>query len=120
MFEEKKIVTVSDHNGIRVATVQANRMLDEIEIREIGRALTLLIREYPDSSLVVDFEKVSNMSSSALGMLITIHKRLIEAGGELRLCNINDSIKEVFRITRLDEILVIDKNVAASVANIKQ
>ena len=47
------------------------------------------------------------MSSSALGMLITLHKRIREKKGELRLSGIQPPIYEVFVITRLNEIFQI-------------
>ena len=40
-------------------------------------------------------------------MLITLHKRIREKGGELRLSGIQPAILEVFVITRLNEIFTI-------------
>jgi anti-anti-sigma factor len=39
--------------------------------------------------------------------LITVHKRIREADGQLVLCNIHRNILEVFQITRLNEIFHI-------------
>jgi anti-sigma B factor antagonist len=50
------------------------------------------------------------MSSSALGMLITLHKRIREKNGQLKLCNIQPAIYEVFVITRLNEIFDIHQS----------
>jgi len=57
--------------------------------------------------MVMDFTHVVHMSSSALGMLITLNKRVREKKGQLRLCNIQPAIYEVFAITRLNEIFQI-------------
>jgi len=120
MEEEKSVMKVSDRDGTKVAVLESSKMLDELDISEIGAKLTEVIQGGGDKGLVIDFRNVSNMSSSALGMLITIHKRMREISGELRLCNINDNIKEVFDITRLNEILIIDESVEDSLANIKK
>ena len=59
------------------------------------------------------------MSSSALGMLITLHKRIRERGGELRLCGIQPAILEVFVITRLNEIFQIAPTREQAVQSLK-
>ena len=67
---------------------------------------------------MVDFANVSHMSSSALGMLITLHKRVREKNGQLRLCNIQPAIREVFEITRLTEVFNICDSVEDAMASI--
>ena len=51
-------------------------------------------------------------------MLITLHKRVREANGQLRLCNIQSAIGEVFKITRLNEIFQIYRNQKEAVDSI--
>ena len=68
--------------------------------------------------MVLDFSCVSHMSSSALGMLITLHKRIRERNGQLRLCNIQPAIVEIFAITRLNEIFQICKSRAEAMESL--
>ena len=77
-----------------------------------------LVGEADSAKFVLDFVNVGHMSSSALGMLITLHKRVHQRGGQLRLCNIRPSIYEVFVITRLNEILQIYPSRQEAVASI--
>jgi len=90
-----------------VVELTDRRILDELSINEIGEQLTTMVAKAPAPKFVLDFSGVAHMSSSALGMLITLHKRLREKGGELRLCGIQPAILEVFVITRLNEIFTI-------------
>ena len=83
------------------------KILDEMSISQIGEQLNALVAGSPQTRLVLDFSSVGQMSSSALGMLITLHKRLREKNGQLRLCGIQPAIYEVFVITRLNEIFQI-------------
>ncbi len=92
---------------ITIVELTDRKILDEASISQIGEHLTALVTESPKPKLVVDFGNVAHMSSSALGMLITLHKRVREKGGALRLCNIQPSIHEVFEITRLGEVFRI-------------
>ena len=93
--------------GVTVVELTDRRILDEVSIGEIGEQLFERVGRSPDPKFVLDFAKVAHMSSSALGMLITLHKRIREKGGQLRLCGIQPAILEVFTITRLSEIFQI-------------
>ena len=93
--------------GATVVELTDRRILDEVSIGEIGEQLFEKVARTPDPKFVLDFSSVAHMSSSALGMLITLHKRLREKGGQLRLCGIQPAIMEVFVITRLNEIFQI-------------
>lgn len=92
---------------ISIVELTDRKILDEIGITQIGDQLNALVSEEVAPKFVLDFANVSHMSSRVLGMLITLHKRIREKQGELRLCNIQPSIYEVFVITRLNEIFQI-------------
>lgn len=109
---------VAVENGVTVVTLSDQKILDEINIARIGENLYSLVRDVGQPKMVVDFASVTNMSSSALGMLITLHKRIREADGQLRLCNIQPAIMEVFRITRLNEIFTLCNSRAEALENL--
>jgi anti-sigma B factor antagonist len=90
-----------------VAELTDRKILDEVSITQIGDQLSALVSQGGSPRLVLDFSGVAHMSSSALGMLITLHKRIRERDGQLRLCCIQPAIYEVFAITRLNEIFQI-------------
>lgn len=107
MAERNARLNVTTEGGATVVEMNDRKILDEIFITQIGEEFEAILARSDDPKLVVDFANVSHMSSSALGMLITLHKRVREKNGQLRLCNIQSQIFEVFRITRLDEIFSI-------------
>lgn len=107
MIDANENVDIMNEDGVSIAILQNQRILDELHISQIGSSLADIIAQQSPPKLVLDFEKVTNMSSSALGMLITVHKRIREADGQLVLCNIHRNILEVFQITRLNEIFHI-------------
>ncbi len=107
MQESNPRLNVDTEGDVTVVELTDRKILDEISIAQIGEQLTILISQQTPPKLVVDFTNVSHMSSSALGMLITLHKRIREKNGHLRLCNVQPSIYEVFVITRLNEIFQI-------------
>ncbi len=103
-------LNVTAVGDIAVVELADRKILDEVNISEIGEQMNSLVAESDSPKLVVDFANVAHMSSSALGMLITLHKRIRQKEGELRLCNIQPSIYEVFVITRLNEIFEISQS----------
>lgn len=118
MAEDTPKMSVEERDGVQVVTLADQKILDEISISQIGNRLNELAAGSTQPKLVIDFVNVTNMSSSALGMLITLHKRIREADGELRLCNIQPTIEEVFKITRLNEIFTICSSQNEAVSSI--
>ncbi len=54
--------------------------------------------------VVVDFSRSAYIDSSGLGALVSLGKRIREAGGELRLAGLNEDLRTLFELTRLDAL----------------
>ena len=57
--------------------------------------------------LLVDFSRTGYIDSSGLGALVSISKRVREAGGDLRLSGLNDDLRSLFELTKLDTLFAI-------------
>jgi len=95
---------------ITLATTLDMKLNDDLSIQEWGDQLLALLDNAECKKLLVSFERVLFMSSSALRALITLNKRAKEAKSALVLCGIDDNIMEAFRITRLDSVFQIKKS----------
>lgn len=60
--------------------------------------LTELI-EKGETKILVNLEKLEYISSAGLRVLLAAAKQLKPGGGEIRICNLNDIVKEVFDIS---------------------
>ena len=107
MADQAPRLRVTRTDDVVLVELTDRKILDEPVIAEIADHLYKLVAEAGTPKLVVNFVHVTNMSSGALGVLITLNKRILEQGGQLRLCNIHPSIYEVFAITRLNEVFTI-------------
>ena len=85
-------------------------ILDEANIQAIGEEISELIARADTPNLLLSFSNVDHLSSAALGTLITIHNRLKQKGGQLRLANIDPQIYEVFMITKLNKLFDIHES----------
>lgn len=54
--------------------------------------------------VVADFTASGYIDSSGLGALVSLSRRLREAGGDLRLVGLNDDLRTLFELTRLDAL----------------
>jgi len=63
--------------------------------------------ERGETKFVVDFEETGYIDSSGLGVLVSLSKKLREHGGELRLANLNEDLRTLFELTKLDTLFQI-------------
>ncbi len=107
MPEPDSRIAVSSQDDVKIIELTDRKILDEVSILHIGEQINAVIADVLAPRLVVDFANVGHLSSSALGMLITLHNRIRQRNGRLALCNIQPPIFEIFTITRLSDIFAI-------------
>lgn len=67
--------------------------------------------------LLVDFSKTGYIDSSGLGVLVSLSKKIREQGGELRLAALNDDLRTLFELTKLDTLFQIAETRAQALAS---
>ena len=60
------------------------------------------------STLILDFKKVSYISSAGLRVLLATFKALSAKGGQMIVRNPNQNVMDIFTITGFDNILTIE------------
>jgi anti-sigma B factor antagonist len=56
---------------------------------------------------LIDFSGTGYIDSSGLGVLVSLSKKIREQGGELRLANLNEDLRTLFELTKLDTLFHI-------------
>jgi anti-sigma B factor antagonist len=59
---------------------------------------------------LIDFSSTGYIDSSGLGVLVSLSKKIREQGGELRLANLNEDLRTLFELTKLDTLFHIATN----------
>jgi anti-sigma B factor antagonist len=90
--------------GLTLATVLATH-LSEANAEELSEELSRLLGGAARPRLRLDLARVRFLTSTVLGKLVALHKRVRAAGGELVLLNVAGVVYEVFEVTRLDQLL---------------
>ncbi|MCY4571947.1 MAG: STAS domain-containing protein [Gemmatimonadetes bacterium] len=57
--------------------------------------------EQGSRSFVVDFALTGYIDSSGLGILVSLSKKIREAGGRLQLASLNEDLRRLFELTKL-------------------
>ncbi len=118
MQEHNENFHVEEIGDVVIASL-GGKILDPVFIESVEGQLNELAESRESPRLVLDFQTVSHLSSSALGMLTTLHQIAQERGGELCLCNIQPAIQEIFQITRLNEVLSIQATRAEAINSVR-
>ncbi|MBI4521980.1 MAG: STAS domain-containing protein [Gemmatimonadetes bacterium] len=97
-FEVEKVgdVTVVD---VRGQLIVGNRQ--ELKQR--------VLHELDDGArkFVISFENTGYIDSSGLGVLVSLSKKVREHGGDLRLAGLNEDLRTLFELTKLDTLFEI-------------
>lgn len=96
-----RIRSVEDVTAVRF---QDASILDTQLIHDIAHELDQLIEVENHKKLLLDFTEVTFFSSSALGILVTLSKKMAEIEGELVICALAAELRKVFKITNLDKL----------------
>jgi anti-sigma B factor antagonist len=108
------LYSVSVVDDIKVIAFRPTQILDALQIERMGADLKGIVDTDDVSRYIFDFSNVTYLSSSALGMLIGLQRRVVQNEGELKLAGIHPDIMEVFRITKLDTVFDIYKTTEAA------
>ena len=107
MEQNEPKIKVEYGTEVTIATFDVDNILEEQQIKELEAALKPVITRNEERKLVLNFGHVRFMSSAFLGLLVKVHKRVIETGGHLQLLNLDPKIHKVFEITQLTKIFDI-------------
>ena len=69
--------------------------------------LPQILRQSPDSELILDFSGVDMLDSSALGMLLMAREKAKGAGNKVSLVNCNDRIKKILEVAQFNMLFKI-------------
>jgi anti-sigma B factor antagonist len=113
---EHRRIEVNEVGDVTVVRFRDRKIIEDINIQELGHELFQLVDTEQKDKILLNFSSVEFLSSSALGKLITMEKKVKSAGGDLKLSNIRPEIYEVFTITKLDRLFEIHQDEANALA----
>lgn len=97
-------IEVSDSAGIKLVAPRGD--LDMAAAEQMKRTLVKLVDD-GNRKVLVDLGQVGYVDSSGMGALVASLKHARAAGGELRLCALQDDVRAIFEMTRLNKAVTI-------------
>jgi anti-sigma B factor antagonist len=96
----------------------ATQHCNDIRVIEVERQLTVSNRQElkhqfldeiarGERKFLLDLTGTDYIDSSGLGVLVSLSKKIREAGGELRLAGLNEDLRTLFELTKLDTIFIL-------------
>jgi len=107
------LIITDEQEGILIARFQGGRIIDESHIENLGKELNELLNE-EQNKIILNFGGVNFMSSAMIGKLIQFGKKCSNSGTELRLCDINENIEEVFELMKLGTMFKVESDEEAA------
>jgi len=100
--------TVHPFEKYSVVEFRTPSLMDPLMLEDIGKELYRLVDAEDRRKLLLDFERVQYLSSQAIGIILTLNKKLGTLKySKLVLCGVGPKLMELLKITRLDRILTI-------------
>jgi anti-sigma B factor antagonist len=98
------LISIKTTDEVKVLEFEGK--LDTQTSPDAQEQMTELI-EIGEKKFLVNFGKLDYISSAGLRVLLIAAKQLKSAGGELRICSLNEVVKEVFDISGFTTIFKV-------------
>lgn len=102
--------------NIAVLTLTKTQLTDEENLEQLDHDLMLVIESLSCRQIVIDMQKVAYLTSSALGKLIALHRRLGRMGGRLVLCAVAGTVEDILRTSHLYSYFSVTDNQSDAIA----
>lgn len=91
-------------HDVTVVNFNETSILDTAQVDQLGKQLDELVDKQACRKILLDFAKVKLLSSSALGVLVTLQKKTRQIKGRAAICSLRPELRKVFKITSLDKL----------------
>jgi anti-sigma B factor antagonist len=96
-------------DGVTVVRVEGQLIVGN---RQELKAMIQDALDAGERKFLVDCSATGYIDSSGLGALVTVSRKIREQGGDLRLAGLNDDLRSLFELTKLDSLFHISPTVA--------
>ncbi len=94
---------VREEGDVVVGLFSVPRLTEDQNVEQLGHDLFALVEHFNKRKVVLSLASVEFMTSSVLGKLITLHRKMHRQHGHLVLCDLQPGVHEVMRVSRLND-----------------
>jgi len=100
----KPSVQIHNENGLLIAEFWDCWRLDPAPVQELRSSYEAHIRSKGRPEVVIDLSGVGFAGSASLGNFVALHRLARQNGGRLVFCNVEPTVTEVFRASKLEPL----------------
>jgi anti-sigma B factor antagonist len=100
-----KILQIEQNGTVTIVRFLTSDLSAGAIVETVSDELSALVEEQERRVLLIDLGEIQKLSSSLLGRLIALHKRLLVLGGEMAICRIDPEVRKVFDVCQLPRLL---------------
>ncbi len=109
-MSQYECIKLENRDNTKIVKFVDARVMDPERIELLGQELLSLGIDEENARVVLDFSDVRFFSSAAINKLIVMEKRLRARGGKVGLCQMNNTVRDLFGFTQLDIIFRIHES----------
>jgi anti-sigma B factor antagonist len=96
----------------RSADVSTVQIVDELVTDDRSELRRAVLGELADGARTVrfDFARAAYIDSAGLGLLVSLSRLAREHTADVTLANLNDELRTLFMLTKLDTLFIIERN----------
>jgi len=106
-------ITQKDAGEVKIIDLKGN--LDTNTSPDLEKQLSELM-DGETKKILINLEKIDYISSAGLRVFLATAKQLKITSGELRLCNLNETVQEIFDMSGFSTILNVSKTESEALA----
>lgn len=100
--------TLQPIGPVMIVEFKQPSLMDPLVLENTARKLYALVDEEDHRKVIMDFEKVQYLSSQAIGILLSMKRKIDALGnGKLVLCGVGPQLAELLKMTRLDKVMLV-------------
>lgn len=112
-------ISVREQDGVTIVGFTLSSLTEESNIDQVGHELFALVEQFDCRKLVVSLKDVIYITSSGLGKLITLHRKMHRLNGRVAYCDVEPVVEDILKTSRLFNYFMITPTIDAGVAAVK-
>ena len=98
---ESRFFKIALDGDVATVDVLRDRLTEEDNIEEFGQELTSLIEKQNLSKVILCMQSVKFLTSSVIGKLIMLHRKMGRSDGQLILAQLSPDVEEILSTSQL-------------------
>ncbi|MHC4082889.1 MAG: STAS domain-containing protein [Planctomycetota bacterium] len=112
------LFSVRQETGIHVITFVQPNALDAYNAEQLGERVYHHLKAFDAPRVVLDVHNLELLSSSALGVLISLNSLVEHDGGQFCLANVGSGFRQILKMTKTEGLFQIHESMAQALKSL--